>query len=368
MKKILFILFIAVFLISGSLALAWSDQGSSEMKKTAWENLVFDVVGHYPISKEDYFTAPNGKATNLAMTKNWLFDVAMRRYIESHTSYQFGNPDGARQTPLSRLEWPLNTWWMDLELRRTCPRWSVGGRFSFNVANDVVGKMEDSDWENPANTKMLTTYSETYARMGRNFMIRADVDVNISDWLRLPKGMEIRPIFAFQYQHFSLYDLNGTQSSVGNYDNPEHDASDGSNVSSLDGTYINFKQDYYMYMIGLRGSYDLLKPDKNIQIKLHGETTWGPVLGYNEDHHLKREGNMFVREKTAGNALYFLFGADAVLWKRLTVGFTMDYLWIRTIGVHKWINQPLGVDQCWRDDVKVWSDQTSLIGHVSYAF
>jgi len=360
----------AVLVICGSSAIVWAGEKQSDVEKTTWGSIISDVVGHYPLPQEEYVNGSPGTKTKLSQPKNWLFDITMRRYIESHTSYQFGNPDAPHQKPLSRLEWPLNTWWLDMELRRTCPRWSAGGRASFNVARDVVGRMQDTDWENPENTSMMTTYSESYARMRQNYSFRGDVDVNISDWLGLPAGFEIRPLFAFLYQHFTLYDYDGTQWSVGNYghDNQSFGIDGETDVTELPDVWISFKQDYYMYMIGLRGSCDVLKPTRDIKIRARGEADWGPAVGYNEDHHLRREGNMFIREKTAGNALYFMLGVDMVFWNTLTVGFTMDYLWIRTLGIHKWINEPLGVNQCWSDGVKVWSDQTSLMMHASYAF
>jgi outer membrane protease len=227
--------------------------------------------------------------------------------------------------------------------------------------------MKDSDWENPANTQTVTTYSESALRANSNHLFRADVDVNISDWLGLPPGFEIRPLFAFQFQRFNLMSHDGTQWSVGNYDDAM--AIDGpTDASSLNGDTIRFRQDYYMYHIGLKGSYDGFKINKYMTIKISGEADWGPALGYYKDHHLLRTGNLIAYCKSSGSSLYFATGVDMIIAKTITAGITMDYLWIRTTGVTRHTNFLMGEDLMWSDGVKTWSDQTSLMAHVSYAF
>ena len=212
------IFFAAVVLLSVILAVGavWAEK-AQDTDKCGWKELVSDVIGHYPL-KTGTDPIDTGKAPEkgkLSLPKNWEFDLSVQRYMMSHTSYEFGNPEEPRQNPLSRLEFPLNTWWMNLGLRRTCPRWSLGVKAGMSVATNIVGKMQDSDWEDAGNTAMKTTYSESYCRALENYMFRGDVDVNISDWLRLPPSLEIRPLFAFQYQRHDLMAYNGMQWSVG---------------------------------------------------------------------------------------------------------------------------------------------------------
>jgi len=368
MRKIIAAVLIMIFAVSVAPAVLWAAEKAPDVEKTTWGDICSDVVGHYPLSAEQTSDSPAQKGS-LSQPKNWLFDVSMQRFIMSHTSYEFGNPQAPFQRPLSRLEFPLNTWWMNFELRRTCPRWSIGTRAGLSVAKNTDGRMQDSDWENPNNTAMLTTYSESACRAEQNFTVRSDVDVNISDWLGLPAGFEVRPLFAFQFQRSSLMAHDGTQWSNGNFDagGRAQDLDGDINAQSLPGDAIHFRQDYYLYQIGFKGIYDGLKIGKYITIKAHGEADWGPALGYNEDHHLLRSGNRFTYESTWGNSLYFLTGLDMVIARTFTVGLSMDYLWIRTTGVHKFSNIP-NTDETWRDGVRVWSDQTSLTAHVSYAF
>jgi outer membrane protease len=351
------VLFLALILMLPiSSTMSWADGKATDIKTTTWQDIFSDVVGHYPLSIGQINTPPE-QSGKPSIPKNWVFDFGLQRFLMSHTSYEFGNPTPPFQKPLSRLEFPLNTWWLECELRRTCPRWSIGGRAGLSVARNTDGRFKDSDWTNPGNTDMKTIYSESACRAEANYLFRGDVDVNISDWLRLPPGFEIRPLFAFEFQRLSLMVHDGVQWEF-----------ESGQVMALPGDGIHFRQDYFMYQIGLRGAYDGFKIGKYITIKVTGEADWGPALGYNEDHHLEREGDRFTYEKTSGNSLYFSTGVNMVFAKTITAGITMDYLWIRTNGVHRLSNVPMHEDETWPDGVKTWSDQTSLIAHVSYAF
>jgi outer membrane protease len=334
----------------------WAGETTQDIKKTDWQGLFSEVIGRYPIWIGEIGENKAGYKGRLNRPKNWLFDVGMQRYLMSHTSYEFGNPYEPFQKPLSRLEFPLNTWWLDFRLRRTCPRWSLGGRAGLSVARNIDGRMKDSDWDDPENTGIKTVYSESALRAEANYLFRTDVDVNISDWLGLPSSFEIRPLFAFEFQRLSLMAHDTIQWSI------------TASPRALPGDGLHFRQDYYLYQIGLKGSYDGFKIGKYIDIKLYGEADWGPALGYNEDHHLLREGDRFTYEKTSGSGLYFAAGLDIVMAKTITAGITIDYLWIRTTGVHRHSNIPLAEDLTWPDGVRVWSDQTSLVARLSYAF
>ncbi|MCX5678941.1 MAG: omptin family outer membrane protease [Candidatus Omnitrophica bacterium] len=325
------------------------------MQKTTWGDIFADVIGHYPLA--DSLTTDNTikQKNKLNTPKNWEFGIEAKRYIASNTSYEFGDPGGAFTKPLSRLEFPINTWWLNFDLRRTCPRWSVGAKAGFSMNRNSNGWMEDSDWATSGSDNILTNYSRSYCDIRKAFLFRGDVDVNISDWLRLPSSLEIRPLFAFQFQRFNPVAHNGVQ---WNYD-------DGS-AMSLDGNAISFRQDWYTYMIGMRGAYSL-DLNKHIAIKLKTEADWGPALGHNEDHHILR-GDRWTYENTSGNALYFLAGVDMTISKTITIGAGIDYLWIQTFGTHRWRDPSLPVDQSWSDGVKAWSDQLGLTMHASYAF
>jgi hypothetical protein len=193
-----------------------------------------------------------------------------------------------------------------------------------------------------------------------SFQFGGDVDVNISDWLRLPPGFEARPLFAFRFQRLAFLDQDGEQYDYFPYNN-----------YALDGDSIRFRQDWYTYMIGMRGSYSA-KMGKYMTVKIKGEADWGPALGYNLDEHLRRNGRE-TYENSVGNALYFLAGLDMVIAKTITIGVGVDYMFIRTSGSHRWwdpapLDGSAPIDASTRDGVNVWSDQLGLTMHASYAF
>lgn len=367
MKRLVVLFLALVLILSISPAASWAGEKVTDTGKTTWNDIFSDIVGHYPLDIDQTNTA-TGQKGKLAETKNWSFDFGFQNFFLSHTSYQFGSSSEPFQKPISKLEFPLNTWWLESELRRTCPRWSVGFRAGVSVAKNTDGRFKDSDWLNPANSSMLTTYSESAMREENSFLFRADADVNISDWLRLPQGLEIRPLFAFEFQRLKLMAHDGVQWESGIYDPDAGKDLDGSiRALELAGNSIHFRQDYYMYQIGLRGVYDGLKIGKYIAIKVKGEADWGPVLGYSEDNHLLRD--LFGYIRSTGNSFYFSSGLDMVFAKTITAGISMDYLCIRSFGIQHDRDLGHGGVEGWDDyGVKTWSDQTSLTAHVSYAF
>ncbi len=350
-----FAVLVSIFMLFISPTILLAAERSADTKKTTWNDIFSGVIGNYPITNALAGDDSVGKSSKLSIPKNWEFDIGMKRFVLSHTSYEFGSPEGAFTKPLSRLEFPVNTWWLNLDLRRTSPRWSIGGRAGLSLNRNSNWWMEDTDWGTTGSANYVTNYSRSYCDIRQAFLFRGDVDVNVSDWLRLPSSWEVRPLFAFQFQRFKAMAHDGIQSDY-----------DPGTTFTLDGDSISFRQDWYTYMFGLRGSYSL-KLNKNMTVKLKGEADFGPAFGYNEDHHLLR-GERRTYEKTSGSAFYFLTGMDMIVAKTITMGVGIDYLGIRTSGTHRWWDPAEGADQSWSDGVYAWSDQLGFSAHVSYAF
>jgi len=355
MRRSIVLLSVFVCLSFTSPSMLWADEKPGDIKKTTCGDIFSYVFGNYPSTGSVTTDDIAEKKSKLNIPKNWEFNMEVKRYIASNTSYEFGEPEGNLTKPLSRLEFPINTWWLNFDLRRTCPRWSAGARAGFSMNRNSNGVMEDSDWTTSGGRNVLTNYSRSYCDIRKAFLFKGDVDVNISDWLGLPPSMEIRPLFAFQFQRFNPVAHDGTQ---WNYDK--------GTVEDLAGNAISFRQDWYTYMIGMRGSYSF-NLNKNVTVKLKTEADWGPAIGHNEDHHILR-GDRWTYEDTPGNALYFLAGFDMVVSKTITIGAGVDYMWIKTFGTHRWRDPSVPVDRTWPDGVKVWSDQLGLTMHASYAF
>jgi len=84
--------------------------------------------------------------------KPWSAELHVKRYFSSHTSYEFGYPDPPLTAPLSRLEFPMNTWWVGGEVRRSFSRFSVGAEVLGSIPMESDLPFKDSDW-NDANVK-----------------------------------------------------------------------------------------------------------------------------------------------------------------------------------------------------------------------
>lgn len=362
-----------IFILSILPTTVWAGEKPADTNKTTWTDIFFDIIGHYPIQSDEIGEnkagdTDTGQRPKLNQPKNWEFDLGLQRFMMSHTSYEIGNSDAPFQKPLSRLVFPMNTWWLDLGLRRTCPRWSIGLKSDFRVSREVDGRMTDEDWLNPNVPDYLTTLSESACRLDKGFLFRTDVDVNISDWLRLPSCFEIRPLFAFQFQRLSFSDHDGVQWQDGSYaDDDEMSLNQYTDAQAQPNPTITFRQDYYIYQIGCKGAYNH-EFNKNLTVRLYGEASWGPVVGFNEDHHMARAGNLFGYIKSSGNSYYFVTGLDFVIAKSLKLGVFMDHLGIRTYGEARHYNAPRGEDWKWTDGVKVWSDQTTLVLRSAYDF
>ena len=75
--------------------------------------------------------------------KKWSAELQLKRYFRSHTSYEFGNPFPPFQAPLSRLEFPMNTWWAGGEVRRSFSRFSVGTEVLAAIPMESDSLMKD---------------------------------------------------------------------------------------------------------------------------------------------------------------------------------------------------------------------------------
>lgn len=289
--------------------------------------------------------------------KPWSVDVRVKRYFASHTSYEFGNPYSPYQVPLSRLEFPMNTLWGGAEIRRNIRRFSVGVEFMKNLTGESDGKFMDSDWDDDNHPSERTIYSESECRMESSYSFRTDVDMKVSDWLRLPAKFDLRPVAGFRWQRLAFMTHDGVQQ----YSNK-------SNVDPLPGNGIQFDQTYWQYFFGVKAGYDFGKPFKLQGLKLQCQLDWAYIEGSNQDHHLLRTGNRFTYERTTGDAWHASLGLKMGLTANLNAGVELDYLKIHTTGTHRLVNNTFDTDMSFTNGVKVWSEQISMMLNLEYRF
>lgn len=298
------------------------------------------------------------KETTAPLTKHLSLALKTRRLFSSHTSYEFGNPFPPNQAPLSRLEFPLDSWWGGAEIRASFPRFSIGVEALRNISDEAVGKMRDSDWDDDNNPGLMTIFSESKCRMDPSYMVRADMDLEVADILGLPRWFSLRPVTGFRWHDFNLVTHDGVQIDLTGLTAP----------MPLPGDGIRFSQTYWQYFFGLRSNIDVGHFIDVTGLNLMLQADWAYVEGQNEDHHLLRAGNRFTYENTDGQAWHASVELKKSLYKMLSLNVGADYLRIDTSGSHRLVDDAVGIDFSFSHGVKVWSEQASVSLSLEYRF
>lgn len=180
-----------------------------------------------------------GSAAGGPAKPSWSVDLKFRYALGSHTSYEFGNPLPPYQTPLSRLEFPFDTWWGSLGVRRDFSRFSVGIEGRTNLSRRAESPFLDSDWDDDERPEVKTIYSESLCRVEPSYQFQTDIDLKIADWLGLPPAFDLRPLAGFRWQRLSFIAHDGTQY----YPAPGENRS----PDPLPGDAIAFEQTYRLF-------------------------------------------------------------------------------------------------------------------------
>lgn len=284
--------------------------------------------------------------------------AVVQRLADSHTSYEFGNPVAEpRYSPLSRLEFPLDSWWGGARLALAAPRWSASIRGLTNISGEADGKMKDTDWEEP---NVVTVYSESECRLNRSWMVTADADLDVSPWLGLPAGLQLRPVIGARFQEFRFTTHDGAQWA--------YMQDETVNTQPLPGDGINFRQRFWHYFLGLRAVLAAERPGPLHRLGLTVQADYAYVDGFNRDHHLLRSGYRLTEETTRGHAWHGSLGLEAWLTENWSLGVEAEYTYVRTTGSHRLLNEPLGIDYTFDTGVLVWSEQLAASLTLAYHF
>ena len=291
----------------------------------------------------------------------WKIDVKQKTLFNSHTSFEFASPYSLYQQPLSRLEFPVDSIWGGVGVRKQLSRFSAGAEFLTSFADQKTSIFKDSDWADEESPGRLTNYSESSCRLKPSYQVGADVDMQVADLLRLPKGFDLRPVVGFRWQQLALVAYDGIQ-----YDNDTSDS--WPTIQPLPGDSISFEQNWYQYFMGMRFGYEWQQLSWLHRLKLQTQLDWSYVTGENRDHHLLREGNRITEEQTTGDAWHAALEVVFGITKNLDLGIEADYLKIQTTGTHTLTNELFGINESWTNGVKVWSEQYGLTVKLGYRF
>jgi hypothetical protein len=282
----------------------------------------------------------------------FYLDYRIRSVVDSHTSYEFGTPEPPPDgwTPLSRLVFPLDSFWHGVEAGLEGSSWAVRVEWLTPMQSRIQGDLEDYDWYPPNADGSFTDLGVARQRWTDAQMLDLEAEFRLVD---RPLGLPFSawPVGGFRWQRFGIMTYDVFQLKYENIWDPA--------PWSYYGDVIAFKQQYYTGYVGaqIRSTIEqgCLPP-----LRLTFQGDWGWVDGFNIDHHLLREGDRYTKQSTHGDSWHTALVAEMLLRQRLSLGFEVDYLQIRTKGRHHLINVPEGVDMMWDHGVRAWSDQTWL--------
>jgi hypothetical protein len=298
--------------------------------------------------------APQGPAAPLG-DDHWFLAPKVKRLVRSYTSFQFGNPLQHQLNPLSRLEFPLNSWWGGVNLGVEGPRYRLEVELLAALpGQDDIGVMRDSDWEEPDHPQVTTTYSETTVKLKDSFNLDGRFSMSLRNELSTPAWLDLRPLFGVRWQRYVFVTRDGVQQTLEN---------DGSwSYEPLRGETLWFRQQYLHAYLGLMltadlGRLGLGKPGHGWRVSLQGDLAH--VWGENRDRHLLRQDRV-TTERTEGYAWHAALNLRAPLggWGALVM--SADYMYIQTKGDHTLDYPSRGINYTFDYGVKVWSQQIGL--------
>jgi hypothetical protein len=276
----------------------------------------------------------------------WTIDYRFRALCDSKTSYEFGEPDG--WSPLSQLNFSLNSCWQGLEVGLRDPDWAVHVEWLTPVQRGIQGEVSDWDWQDPQAPFTDLGYAREQWIEGQ--MLDAALDFKLGEGESgIPIELWLTGGFRWQRFDIQVYDLTQVKYD-GVWPNPPY---------THPGDVGTFNQQYYITYLGcqFRSTLNIFR-SQVLYTTLQADG--GFVAAYNIDHHAIREGKRYTMETTQGSSWRLAYTAELPINKRLSVGLQADYQVIQTHGAHRYYNEPLHIDETWYDGVSVTSNQTGL--------
>jgi hypothetical protein len=288
-------------------------------------------------------TIPQSLSCSLA---NSNFSLGVKKFLNSFTSYQFPNPFQPSQDPLSRLEFPIDQWFVGLTTKYDSRLWSLNGSAWMNFTRESSRKFQDSDWDDENVPDQKTIYSESSCRLNRGVLC----DVGMSAAVPYVRSGPLRPVFGYRYQDFLFTTHDGAQVVL------------GGSTMDLPGDGIQFRQIFNHVYLGLGlnrgvnlGSFSGFLP--SVCLDLQADYAW--ITARNEDLHLLRPGNRKTVDTTSGHCWHLFGAANIFRSNSLTARIEVDFKRLITYGSHQLHNDLFTMSFTF-DGSKVWSDQASI--------
>jgi hypothetical protein len=270
--------------------------------------------------------------------------LKLRKYVNSFTSYEFPNPFPPNQDPLSRLEFPIDQWFLGLGVDYSAPHWSVAVDGWVNLSRSSDRSMQDSDWDDETMPFQKTIFSESSCRMDRGLML----DLAFTVGKPMGRGFGVRPVFGYRHQYFDFTTHDGVQEDI------------SGNTANLQGDGIEFEQTYHHYFAGAQVGLDLQRLGRVSLGRLQAtcQIDYALVDARNEDLHLLRSGERITIENGSGHCWHFGIAVTSRTSRSIRAGVSIDFMRVITDGSHRLLNSPFSIDFSF-DGSKAWSDQLS---------
>jgi outer membrane protease len=289
-------------------------------------------------SAQEYLQYP----ANLGFSQS----IGTIKFFNSFTSYEFPNPFPPNQDPLSRLEFPVDQWFLGGAISYAAPSWKLRSEGWVNLNKESNLKMQDSDWDDDFLESQKTIFSESNCRLNRGTLI----DIGCSIATPLEQSIPVRPVIGYRYQYFSFTTHDGFQASL-----------DGA-AFDLPGDGIDFRQSFEHFYFGLNWEQNLASPRLSEMLsraRLEVKFDYALVKGKNEDLHLLRTGYHKTADTTRGHCWHLAAGLDFSAADYLRARVFADFKRVLTDGSHRLTNSLHVLDFSW-DGAHVWSDQASV--------
>jgi hypothetical protein len=283
---------------------------------------------------------------SFALSPGYHHALGFRKYLSSFTSYQFPNPFPPNQDPLSRLEFPIDQWFLGIAAGYNAPMWALSGQGWINLTREATRKMQDSDWDDDTMPHQKTIFSESNCRMNRGLLF----ELQMSFTTPLERWCNLRPLIGYRYDYFYFTTHDGMQRSFS-----------GGEVD-LPGDGIDFKQTFQHFYFGgsASGTLNLQRLTTWLsQLDLECQLDYGIAAGHNEDLHLLRSGERITLQLTDGHCWHLVLRAGVFSTASALLGFEAGFTRFMTNGSHALTNRVLNIDFSFGGS-KVWSDLAYL--------
>ena len=261
----------------------------------------------------------------------------VRRYYQSFADYQFPDP-GTGTNPLSRLEFPIDNWFAGLEATGTFGRCTLRASCLTRLEQRTGPPTKDSDWEDPTNPQLVTTYSETKNRVVEGRVVDVGADWKLAKVRRATLG----PSLGYRWQTFRFIAGDGLQTSI----NPPGSV-------PLEGDTFDVRFTFRSVYLGTYASVPLGRTE----LLLRYDREWGRAV--ETDRHLLR-GNRFTSDTGRTTGWHVAAGLAHRVSNHVSLRLEWDFRRVRADDANHFWNEADGTPPESWSGARVYSDQRSF--------